>query len=75
MDPKTNPVARSGVDYSGREFPVASRAAYRESIWLPHSLFLGGEDDVDELVAAFAKVQAGASTLRDKPPVERTASA
>jgi L-glutamine:scyllo-inosose aminotransferase len=72
MDPKTNPVARSGVDYSGREFPVASRAAYQESIWLPHSLFLGGEDDVDELVAAFAKVQAGAAALRDESAVERT---
>jgi dTDP-4-amino-4,6-dideoxygalactose transaminase len=72
MDPKTNPVARSGVDYSGGEFPVASRAAYQESIWLPHPLFLGGEDDVDDLVAAFAKVQAGASALRDESPAQRT---
>jgi L-glutamine:scyllo-inosose aminotransferase len=64
MDPKTNPVARGGVDYSGRAFPVTSHAAYQESIWLPHFLFLGGEEDVNELVAAFAKVQAGAAALR-----------
>jgi dTDP-4-amino-4,6-dideoxygalactose transaminase len=64
MDPKTNPVARSGVDYSGLAFPVASRAAYEESIWLPHFLFLGEEEDVDDLVVAFAKVQAGAAALR-----------
>jgi L-glutamine:scyllo-inosose aminotransferase len=70
MDPHTNPVARSGGDYSDRAFPVASRAAYQESIWLPHFLFLGGEEDVDELCAAFAKVQAGAAALRESPPGE-----
>jgi hypothetical protein len=64
MDPQTNPLARSGVDYSGRAFPVASRAAHQESIWLPHFLFLGGEEEVDDLVAAFAKVQACAAALR-----------
>lgn len=66
MDAHTNPVARDGVDYSDRAFPVASRAAYQESIWLPHFLFLGGDEDVDELVAAFAKVQANAAALRER---------
>jgi len=64
MDAHTNPVARSGVDYSDRSFPVASLAAYQESIWLPHYLFLGGDEDVDDLVGAFAKVQAGAAALQ-----------
>jgi L-glutamine:scyllo-inosose aminotransferase len=73
MDPRTNPVARSGVDYSGRALPVTRRAAYQESIWLPHPLFLGGEEDVDELVAAFARVQACAAALRERPPAERSA--
>jgi L-glutamine:scyllo-inosose aminotransferase len=72
MDPHTNPVARSGVDYSESAFPVTSRAAYHESIWLPHFLFLGGEEEVDELVAAFAKVQAAAAALRDRLPAERS---
>jgi L-glutamine:scyllo-inosose aminotransferase len=70
MDERTNPVARSGVDYSRRSFPVASRAAYEESIWLPHFLFLGGDEDVDELVAVFAKVQANAAALRESPPAK-----
>jgi len=70
MDPKTNPVARSGVDYSDCAHPVASRAAYQESIWLPHFLFLGEEEDVDDLVAVFAKVQANAAALRENPPGE-----
>jgi hypothetical protein len=73
MDPKTNPVARSGVDYSSSAFPVARRAAYQESIWLPHPLFLGGEEDVDELVAALAKVQACAAALRERPPAQGVA--
>jgi L-glutamine:scyllo-inosose aminotransferase len=71
MDPSTNPLARSGVDYSGLAFPVASRAAYREAIWLPHFLFLGEDEDVDDLVATFAKVQAGAAALGEKPPLGR----
>ncbi len=73
MDPKTNPVARVGADYSGGAFPVTSRAAYQESIWLPHFLFLGGDEDVDELVAAFAKVQAGAAALRKSARGEESA--
>jgi dTDP-4-amino-4,6-dideoxygalactose transaminase len=64
MDPGTNPLARSGARYSEGAFPVTRRAAYQESIWLPHFLFLGGEEEVDDLVAAFAKVQSAAHTLR-----------
>jgi L-glutamine:scyllo-inosose aminotransferase len=67
MDPKTNPLARAGLDYRGQRFPVASRAAYEEAIWLPHELFLGDAADVDDLVAAFARVQAGAAALRGEP--------
>ena len=67
MDPHTNPVARDGFGNSRDRFPAARRAAYEESIWLPHELFLGDDSDVDDLVAAFAKVQAGAAALRDGP--------
>ena len=65
MDAKTNPLARGSLDYSRQRFPVARRAAYEESIWLPHQLFLGDAADVDDLVASFAKVQANAGSLRD----------
>lgn len=67
MDARTNPLVRAGHDYRGQEFPVARRAAYQEAIWLPHELFLGDAGDVDDLVAAFAKVQAAAAELRGLP--------
>jgi dTDP-4-amino-4,6-dideoxygalactose transaminase len=70
MDPKTNAAARAGADYAGRRFPAASRAAYEEAIWLAHELFLGDERDVDDLVAAFAKLQENAAALRERPPPE-----
>ena len=62
LDAHTNPLARAGGAMR-REFPVASRAAYEEAIWLPHWLFLGGADDIGDLVAAFAKVHAQAKQL------------
>ena len=67
MDARTNPLARSGVAVR-RELPVAARAAYEESIWLPHWLFLGGTREVDDLVAAFAKVHANAKQLAGAAP-------
>ncbi len=41
-----------------REFscPVAVRAGYEESVWLPHQIFLGTVRDVDNLIAAIVKV-------------------
>ena len=41
-----------------REFfcPVAERAGYDEAVWLPHQIFLGTEKEVDDLLAAMAKV-------------------
>ena len=66
-DPHTNAAMRAGVDFDARPFPVARRAAYEESIWLPHELFLGGAEDVEDLVAAFAKVQRCAASLGERP--------
>ncbi len=43
--------------------PNAERAAYRESVWLPHQLLLGTADDVDDIVEAVLKVQRGAAYL------------
>ncbi len=67
-DPLTNPMARSGLDWSPGSFPVAARAAYEEAIWLPHELFLGGEEDVRDIAAAFAKVQERSGDLAERPP-------
>jgi dTDP-4-amino-4,6-dideoxygalactose transaminase len=73
-DPLTNLATRSGVGYDPAAFPVAHRAAFEESLWLPHELFLGGESEVADLLAALARVQARAGDLRDHPaqgPVSR----
>ncbi len=37
--------------------PVAERAGYEESVWLPHQLFLGDEKDVDDILAAIQKIK------------------
>ena len=63
-DPLTNPLARAGLDYSSQSFPVARCAALKETIWLPHQLFLGSGADIEDLVTALAKVQSGAASLR-----------
>jgi len=62
MDAHTNLLARTGGALR-RGFPIASHAAYREAIWLPHWLFLGGADDMGDLVTAFAKVHAQSKQL------------
>jgi dTDP-4-amino-4,6-dideoxygalactose transaminase len=67
-DPLTNAATRAGVVWDPAAFPVAHRAAFDESLWLPHELFLGDESDVDDLVAAFARVAAHAGDLRARPP-------
>ena len=43
--------------------PNAERAAYRESVWLPHQLLLGTESDIDDIVEAVLKVQRDAADL------------
>ena len=43
--------------------PNAERAAYRESVWLPHQLLLGTVDDVDDIVEAVLKIQRKAANL------------
>jgi dTDP-4-amino-4,6-dideoxygalactose transaminase len=36
--------------------PVSERAAYEESVWLPHHLFLGSRRDADDIADAVLKV-------------------
>lgn len=47
----------------GPDCPNAARAAYRESVWLPHQLLLGTETDVDDIVEAVLKLQGSAGDL------------
>jgi L-glutamine:2-deoxy-scyllo-inosose/3-amino-2,3-dideoxy-scyllo-inosose aminotransferase len=44
--------------------PVAERTSYKEGLVLLHHLFLGTSADMDDIVAAFEKVQKNASELR-----------
>ncbi len=46
------------ADYSEVSCPVAERAAYQASVWLPHQLFLGTKSDVDDIATAVEKVTA-----------------
>lgn len=50
--------------------PNAERAAYRESVWLPHQLLLGTTAEVDDIVEAVRKVQRGAAGLAGLKNVE-----
>ncbi len=71
LDPATNPGVELGLDLRATDFPVAKRAAYEETIWLPHELFLGPPEDVLDMAAMLARVQAAAPALRDRPPDRR----
>ncbi len=51
------------ADAPAADCPNAERAAYRESVWLPHQLLLGTEADVDDIVEAVLKVQRSAADL------------
>jgi dTDP-4-amino-4,6-dideoxygalactose transaminase len=66
-DAHTNPAVRAGRACDAA-LPVTRRAAYEESLWLPHWLFLGSEREVDDLVAAIAKVHENAGSLRTNVP-------
>ena len=50
---------------SRRDFhcPVAERAGYEESVWLPHQIFLGDERDVDDVLTAIQKIKENVAEL------------
>lgn len=43
---------------------VESELACRDGIWLEHNLFLGSKRDIDDIAAAFRKIQRNAEILR-----------
>ena len=44
--------------------PVSERAAYEESVWLPHHIFLGSRKDTDDIADAVLKVCENIGELR-----------
>jgi len=53
-----NTAYNADVDYASFESrcPVAERACRCEAVWLPHSVFLGTEKDMEDIAEAIAKV-------------------
>ena len=53
--------------------PVSERAAYEESVWLPHHIFLGPKTDADDIAEAVLKVAENIGELRglSHPAIER----
>jgi dTDP-4-amino-4,6-dideoxygalactose transaminase len=56
------------MDYRAYYCPVAERAAYDESVWLPQFLLLGDERDIDDIVSAVAKVMTARDVLAQAAP-------
>jgi dTDP-4-amino-4,6-dideoxygalactose transaminase len=53
----------SELPWAKTHCPVAERAAYDESVWLPHQLLLGSDGDVDQIVEAINKIQRNVDEL------------
>jgi dTDP-4-amino-4,6-dideoxygalactose transaminase len=56
------------LDYSKVHCPVAERAAYHESVWLPQFVLLGGDEDARDVLRAIEKVMANLDHLRHADP-------
>jgi len=56
------------VHYDDCRCPVAERAAYEESVWLPQFLLLGEEQDVEDIAGAVQKVIALLDDLAGADP-------
>jgi len=67
VDPLDFPVLNSrgtqDLPWAMTRCPVAERAAYQESVWLPHQLLLGSQQDVEQIVEAIVKIQANVDEL------------
>jgi dTDP-4-amino-4,6-dideoxygalactose transaminase len=77
LDPKEFPALSWGrelpIDYKDVHCPVSERAAYHESVWLPHHVFLGSRRDTLDIVYAVAKVLENIGELRGlkHPAIQR----
>jgi len=61
--PALSVLRTSDLPWARTQCPVAERAAYFESVWIPHQLLLGSEQDVDEIVEAVQKIQSNVDEL------------
>jgi len=63
IDPEKFPQLEGRLPWARVRCPVAEKAAYVESIWIPHEALLGSENDIDALVEAIRKLQANTGEL------------
>lgn len=56
------------INYREFSCPVAERAAYHESVWLPQFVLLGDESDVDDVARAIEKVARNLADLETADP-------
>jgi dTDP-4-amino-4,6-dideoxygalactose transaminase len=64
VDPADFPALGGRLPWAAQRCPVAERAAYEESVWVPHRVLLGANEDVDQVVEAVAKVRGNVDELR-----------
>jgi len=55
----------AGRDYSKDHCPVAEDLCYVSGMWLFHSLLLGTEEDMQDIISIFKKIKAHAASLGD----------
>lgn len=53
----------NGQDYAGCRCPIAEDLCARSGMWLPHTLLLGTDEDMNDVAAVLRKVQAHATQL------------
>jgi len=46
------------------ECPVSERAAYKESVWLHHSVLLGNDSDIEQIIEAIQKIHRNVDEIR-----------
>lgn len=67
VDARDYPAMRLAADgflpWQHMHCPVAERAAYAESVWLPHQLLLGDEGDVEQITEAIEKIHRNVDEL------------
>ena len=58
-----------GQDYERLQLPEAERVC-RDSVWIGHTVFLGDQSDVDDVIEGLLKVRQFSSTLQSVPVAE-----
>ncbi len=62
-DPRLQARLSRGIDYQALSLPACEQAC-REVVWIPQHVLLGDDPDIDDVIAALAKVRENAAELR-----------